>query len=141
MALTTSELGALFLVLFGLFYWLGIFAKLRSVLAFLGAVWVGSGGFVGRLFTQVGVFLQHIGGAVTAWAFGGAILGLGFIIVAVIFIHDMHPKNGASKRTGWVALLAGILLGSAAAVIPALAPVVSAVQSIPQSVTTFLNSL
>jgi len=141
MHLTTSELGALFLVLFGLFYWLGIFAKLRAVLAFLGAVWIGSGGVIGRLFTDIGLFLQRIGGAVTAWAFGGAILGLGFLVVAIIFLHDMHPKHGASKRTGWVALLAGITLVSAAAVIPALGPVVSAVESIPQSVTTFINSL
>jgi hypothetical protein len=141
MHLTTPELGALFLVLFGLFYWLGIFAKLRAVLAFLGAVWIGSGGVAGRLLADIVIFLQHVGGTVTAWLFGGAITGILFIVAVVIFIHDMHPKKGASKRTGWIALLLGASLATAAVTFPALAPVVTAVQSIPQSVTTFLSTL
>jgi hypothetical protein len=53
----------------------------------------------------------------------------------------MHPKKGASRRTGWIALLLGASLATAATTIPALAPVASGVNSLLANVTTFLNSL
>jgi hypothetical protein len=140
-ALTVPELGALLLVFFGIFYWLGIFAKTRAVFAFLGAVAVGSGGAFGHLLGRVTGALGNAGGALTAWLFGGTVAGLLFIAAAVIFIHDMHPKKGATRRTGWIALLLGASLATAAAAIPALAPVVSGVNSLLANVTTFVNSL
>ena len=141
MTLTVPELGALLLVLFGVFYLLGIFAKTRAVFAFLGAVAVGTGGALGHLLTRVSAALQNAGGAVTVWLFGSAIAGLLFIAAAVIFIHDMHPKKGATRRTGWIALLLGASLAAASVTIPALAPVASGVNSLLANVTTFLNSL
>jgi hypothetical protein len=141
MHLTVSELGALFLVLFGVFYWLSIFAKTRALLAFLGAVAIGSGGIVGHLFASISAALVHVGGSLSAWLFGGAIAGIGFIVAGVVFLHDMHPKQGASKRTGWIALLLGATLGAAAAAIPALTHVISAVDSLLSTLTTFINSL
>jgi hypothetical protein len=141
MALTVPELGALLLVFFGIFYWLGIFAKTRAAFAFLGAVAVGTGGALGHLLSRVAAALQNAGGALTAWLFGGTIAGLLFIAAAVILIHDMHPKKGASRRTGWIALLLGASLATAATTIPALAPVASGVNSLLANVTTFLNSL
>ena len=141
MSVTVPELGALLLVFFGLFYWLGIFAKTRAVFAFLGAVAIGTGGAVGHLLTRVTTALANAGGAVTTWLFGGAIAGVLFIAAAVIFIHDMHPKKGATRRTGWIALLLGASLVTASVSIPALAPVASGVDSLLANVTTFLNSL
>ena len=141
MSLTVPELGALLLVLFALFYWLGIFAKTRAAFAFLGAVAIGTGGTLGHFLNRIAAALADAGGAVTAWLFGGAIAGVLFIVAAVIFIHDMHPKKGATRRTGWIALLLGASLTTAAVTIPALAPLASGVNSLLANVTTFLNSL
>lgn len=140
MALTVPELGAVFLVFFGLFYWLGVFVKLRAVMAFLGAVAV-TGGAVGHLLTRAAGALQNADGTVTAWLFGGAIAGLLFLAALVVFLHDMHPKKGAGNRTGWIALLLGASLGAAGAAIPALAPVASGVNSLLAGLVSFLNSL
>ena len=141
MSLTVPELGALMLVLFAVFYFLGIFAKTRAVFAFLGAVAIGTGGALGHLLTRIATALADAGGALTAWLFGGAIAGVLFIVAAVIFIHDMHPKKGATRRTGWIALLLGASLAAAAVTIPALAPVASGVDALLANVTTFLNTL
>jgi hypothetical protein len=139
--LTVPELGALFLVLFGLFHWLGILAATRAVLALLGTVAIGTGGTAGRVLADVSAWLAHAGGAVTAWAFGAAVAGVAFIIALVIFIHDLHPKKGASRRTGWVAILLGISLAGGVAAIPALAPVASGINSLLSGIASFLNSL
>jgi hypothetical protein len=140
-SLTPSELGVLCLVLFGLFYWLGIFAKLRAVLALIGVIGIADGGFLGRLIADTGSALQRAVGAVTAWAFGASLAAAVFIVLVVIFIHDLHPKHGASKRTGWVALLLGAVLVVGVAQIPALAPVTAALRSIPSSIVSFINTL
>jgi hypothetical protein len=140
-ALTPSELGVLCLLLFGLFYWLGIFAKLRAVLALIGVIGIADGGFLGRLLATAGAALQRAVGAVTAWAFGASLAAGLFIILLVIFIHDLHPKKSAGKRTGWVAVLLGAILVVGVFQIPALAPVTAALWSLPSSIVTFLNSL
>ena len=141
MTLTPSELGVLCLVLFGLFYWLNIFAKLRAVLAFIGVIGIADGGFIGRLLADAGRALQRAVGAVTAWAFGASLAAGLFIVLVVIFIHDLHPKKTAGNRTGWVAILLGAILVVGVFQIPALAPVTSALRSLPSSIVTFLNSL
>jgi len=140
-SLTVPELGAVFLVFFGVFYWLGIFVKIRAILAFLGAVAIGSGGTVGHLLERIATGLQTAAGTIVAWLFGAAVPGLLFAVALTIAIHDLHPKKGAGKRTGWIALLLGASLGTAAVTIPALAPVASAVNSLTASIVTFLNSL
>ena len=142
MHLTIPELGALMLVLFATFYWLGKFARLRAILAFLGTVAIGTSGFVGRILAAIGGWLASVGGSVTAWAFGTTVAGVFFVVAAIVFIHDLHPKGGgASKRTGLIGLLLGASLASGVAFIPALAPVVSGIHSLLGGIVTFLNSL
>ena len=142
MHLTVPELGALFLVLAGVFYWLGIFATTRAILAFLGTVAIGTGGFVGRILADVGTWLASAGGALTQWAFGAALVGVPFLIAAVIFIHDLHPKGGkASKRTMWIGMLLGASLAAGAALFPVLGQVTGAIQSLLGGLITFLGSL
>lgn len=142
MHLTVPELGALMLVLFGVFYWLRILPATRAVLAFLGTVAIGTGGFVGRALTSIGTWLQQIGGNVTAALFGVSIAGVVFIIALAVFAYDLHPKGGsASKRTGWAAILVGVSLTSAVALIPALAPVSGWINSLLSGLVTFLGSL
>ena len=33
-----------------------------------------------------------------------------FIVLAVILVHDLHPKHGATKRTGWIAIAVAAIL-------------------------------
>lgn len=141
MAITPSELGVLCLILFGLFYWLGIFAKFRAVLALIGVIGIADGGFVGRLLGSAAAGLQRAVGAVTATLFGASLAAGLFIVLAVIMVHDLHPRKGAGKRTGWVAVLLGAILVVGVAQVPALAPVTAALRSFPSSLVTFINTL
>jgi hypothetical protein len=139
--LTVTEAGVLCLLLFALFHWLGRLPKTRSVLAFLGAVAVGTAGFVGHIFTSIGAFLTHATGSVTAYLFGASLSVALFVLLAIVLVHDWHPKHGASGRTGWVALAVGVLLAGSVAAIPALAPVVGLVHSVLGGATSFINTL
>lgn len=140
MALTVTEAGILCLVLFVLFHWLGILAKTRAVLALLAAVAIG-GGFIGRLIHDLGAWAQRATGAVTAWAFGTALSAVLFVVLAVILVHDLHPRKGASNRTAYVALGVGVLLAAGVAQIPALAPVAGGLRGLLASLTSFVNTL
>ena len=141
MNLTVAELGVLLLVLFGLFHYLGIVAKTRAVLAFLGAVAVGLTGTVGRIAGGVAGWAQHIAGSVGHWAFGVSASGILFVALVVILVHDLHPRKSASARTGYVALAVGVLLVAGVSQIPALAPVVGAIRSLLTQLTGFVNTL
>lgn len=141
MILTVAEAGLLCLVLFGLFHWLAIFAKTRAILALLGAVSVGLGGFVGRLLGALGGWVQRVTGVITAWAFGVSLSAVAFIVLAVILVHDLHPRNGATARTGWAALAVGIILAAGVSQIPALDPLANGLRSLLSDVTGFINSL
>ena len=139
MALTVAGLAGLCLVFWVLFAWLGIFAKTRAVLALLAAI--GLGGFIGRALARVAAGGQHLAGTVTAWALGVALPGALFLVLAVILIHDLHPKHAASRRTAYVALGTGVLLVAGVTGIPALAPLTAALQSLPASIASFVNTL
>jgi hypothetical protein len=139
--LTVAEMGVLCLVLFGLFHWLHILAKTRAVLALIGAVAIGLTGVVGRFAGAVMLWAQHAVGSVTAWAFGATLSAALFIVLAVLLIHDLHPKKSASGRTGYVALAVGILLVAGVAQFPALAPVVDGIRSLLSGITNFVNTL
>lgn len=139
MELTAAGLSALCLILWGLFHWLGIFAKIRTILAILAAI--GIAGFLGRALVVVAGWLQHVVGAITGWALGVSVPGALFIVLAIILIHDMHPKNGASRRTSYIAFAVGVLLIAGVEGIPALAPVAAFLRSILTTITGFINSL
>lgn len=142
MHLTVPELASLFLLIFAVLFWLKIFPATRAVLGFLGAATIAGAGFVGRILTDIGAWLVNVGGSVTAWAFGTAITGAFFVVAAIVFIHDLHPKGGgASRRTGIIALLLGVSLGAGAALIPAAAPLFGAVHTLMGGIVTALNGL
>lgn len=141
MDLTVAELGVLCLALFGLFHWLHILPGTRSVLALLGAVAVGLTGVVGRFAGDVMLWLQHAVGSVTAWAFGASVAAVLFIVLAVLLIHDWHPKKSASARTGYVALAVGVLLVAGVSQLPVLAPVADGIRSLLSGFTNFVNTL
>jgi hypothetical protein len=139
MFLTVSELCVLFLLFWGLFHWLGIFAKIRVLLALLAVL--GIGGFLGHALVDIAGWLQHATGAITGWLFGTAVPGALFLILAALLIHDMHPKNGASRRTSYLALAVGMFLVAGVAGIPALSPLAGFLRSILSTLTGWLNSL
>lgn len=141
MNLTVAEMGVLFIVLFGLFHWLHILPKTRAVLAFLGAVAVGLTGTVGRISGDIALWAQHAVGSITSWAFGVSLSAVLFIVLAILLVHDLHPKKGASGRTGYVALAVGILLVAGVSQIPALAPFTDWVRSLLSGITNFVNTL
>jgi hypothetical protein len=141
MHLTVAETGLLCLVLFGLFHYLRILAKSRAVLAFLGAAAVGLTGVVGHLAAAVALWAQHAVGSVTAWAFGASLSAGLFIALAVLLVHDLHPRRSASGRTGFVALAVGILLVAGVAQFPALAPAANGIRSFLSGITNFVNTL
>lgn len=122
-------LGVLMLVLFGVFYWLAIFATIRAILAFVGTILIGSAGFVGNALGAAARWLVTLGGTLTSWAFGTSVLAAVTIVVLVVFIHDLHPRNSAGKRTGWAGILLAALLIGGVTGIPALNNVPSAVRT------------
>ena len=122
-------LGVLMLVLFGVFYWLAIFATIRATLAFVGTILIGSAGFVGNALGAAARWLVTLGGTLTSWAFGTSVLAAVTIVVLVVFIHDLHPRNSAGKRTGWAGVLLAALLIGGVSGIPALNNVPSAVRT------------
>jgi MFS family permease len=136
-SLSLSLIGAIMLVLFGVFYWLSVLATTRAILAFLGTILIAGAGFIGGALTTVATWLSNLGGSVSGWAFGvhaGGIIAT--IIVGVVFIHDLMPKKTAGKRTGWAGIILAALIVSGVTGIPALSNVPSAVRNGVQNAQT-----
>lgn len=110
-ALSLSAIGVVMLVLFGVFYFLGIFTTIRALLAFAGVCVLGLGaGWFGHTLSTVVTWATTLGGTVTGTVFGISVTSAVFIIAAVVFVHDLLPKHGASKRTGWIGILVAAML-------------------------------
>jgi hypothetical protein len=140
MKLTVSELGGIFLLLFGVFHFLHIFIKTRSVLVILGIVTVGSAGFVGRMLTDTGSWAQHAFSSVLGWAIGVPVAAGLFIVLVILLVHALFPKNGAPKHTGWIALAVGVLIVAGVAGIPALGGLRGGIDSVMSSIVSTVNS-
>lgn len=139
-ALTAAGVAGLCLVFWLVLHLLNIFAKTRAFLALVAAI--GIGGFLGRALVRVVTWLTQLTGTVTGWALGVAVPGALFLVLAFLLVHDLHPRGGsASRRTGFVALAVGALLVAGVTGIPALAPLASALRSLPANIATFVNTL
>ena len=101
--MTLIEWGALALVAAGMFYWLGILPKIQVILAFIGTCIV-TGGLFGHLLTRGVTLVSNLLGTLTGKIFGAAVPGLLVIILGILFIHDLLPKNTTGKRTFWVGI-------------------------------------
>jgi hypothetical protein len=141
MSITAAELAGLFLLLFGVFHWLGILPKARAVLAFLGAVTLGASGHFGSLVAGAFAWVSNAFGAVTAWAFGVAVTGGLVIVLAIVLIHDLHPRKPAGKRTGFLALAVGLAVAAGVASLPFLAGVSGLVVQLMTGIASALSSL
>ena len=119
-SLSLAGIGVLFLVLFGVFYYLAIFATIRALLAFIGGILVGTAGFIGGALSAVGSWVSHISTTLTGWLFGVPVLPAVTIIIVAIFVYDLWPKNQTRKRTGWAGLILAAMIIAGATGIPAL---------------------
>jgi hypothetical protein len=132
--------GLVLLLLFGLFYWLSIFALPRAVLAFTGTILIGFTGWAGHAIGTATLWIAHMANSLTGWAFaapvGGTILT---VIAGVIFVHDLWPKRGARKRTGWAGVALALLMLAGVTGIPALNGVVPGIRTGVTSVRTIGN--
>lgn len=134
-SLPASVIGVIMLAMFLTFYWLKIFPTTRAILAFVGFCLVaGGGGHITGAIEQGARWAAHLGGTATEWAAGisaGALIIT--IPVAIIFIHDLHPKNTAGKRTGWAGIALAALLVSGVSGI-------SAANGIPSDIVHGVNN-
>ncbi len=139
MALTAAGVSGLCLIIWLVLHLLGIFAKTRAFLALVGVI--GLGGFIGHLLALLITWLTRLTGTVTGWALGVALPSALFVVLVIFLIHDLHPKKGASNRTAYVAMGVGALLVAGVTGIPALAPLASALKSLPANIAGFVNTL
>ena len=138
-SLSLGAIGAICLVLFGVFYWLAVLPTTRAILAFVGGILIGSAGFIGHALDAIGGWLSHIGAALTSWAFGFPVLAAVTVIVGVVFVHDLMPKHTAGKRTGWAGLILAGLIVAGATGIPALNSVGTTIQSAVTNAKTIVG--
>jgi hypothetical protein len=138
--LTATGLGVLMLVLFGVFYVLGIFATIRAVLAFVGTCLIGTVGFLGGALHAVALWVSNLAASLTGWAFAAPVGGLVLVVIAgVIFIHDLMPKHTAGKRTGWAGIALAALLIAGVSGIPQLNNIPAGVQNGVTNARTVVN--
>ncbi len=110
--MTPLETGAMLLAAGLTFYWLGIFPVIRALLLLVGVIVVGTGGhLLGWAATLIG-WISSWAGTATAWAVGVAVPGLLAVILVIVLVHDLHPKNPAGTRTAWVALALGLMIAT-----------------------------
>jgi hypothetical protein len=128
--------GVILLVAFALCHWLGIFAAIRTIMAIVGVILLGFSGFIGHIMVVIATFVAHLTDTVTGWAFGVAVPAIPVVILGIILLHDLHPKNGARKRTGIIGLALAVLIVAGATGIGALNHAASGVHSTFDSVKT-----
>jgi hypothetical protein len=126
--MTLLEWGAAALVVGVVLYALGIMPKTQAALAFIGTCIV-TGGLFGHLLARITVDVAHLTNTLTGKIFGTAIPGLLVIVLLIYFVHDMHPKKNAKKRTFFI----GIAL--AACLVAGIAPW-QTLNNVPGSVRT-----
>jgi hypothetical protein len=96
-------IGGICLVVGFLLFWLGKLPKIQVILGFVGTCIV-TGGLFGHAVNRVMVFLSNATDGVANKVLGVGIPGLLVIVLGIIVIHDMHPKNKASRRTFFAGL-------------------------------------
>jgi len=107
-----TTLGALLLAGGLICFVLGIFATLRSVALFAGAVLVGVSGHVLGWMTSILDSLASVTSGLFAWAFGVAFPGLLALILAVYVAKTWHPRNKAGRMSSVAALALGVMVAA-----------------------------
>lgn len=134
--LTPTELGAILLALFAVFYALRIAAKFTAALGLVSVVLIGTTGWIGKALTAAAVWAQHLVGSVTSTVIGATFTGLLFVILAVIYLHGLHPKNATGRHHAWIGVALGALIVAGVTGIPALSGLHSAIVNGASTVTS-----
>lgn len=136
-SLTLLGIGLMMLAAFALFYYLTVLVTIRAILAFVGTILVGYSGWAGRAVHTATMWIVHLGNSLTGWAFGVAIFGAILTLISGgIFLHDLHPKKGAQKRTGWAGIAVALVLLAGVSGIPALNGIAPGIRNGVSSVRT-----
>jgi hypothetical protein len=102
LGLSSSQWGALLLVVGVVFYWLRIFQRARAVMAFAGVCLLADG-WISSILVSVAQWVSGLAGSLAGKLFGVGLPGILALILGIVFIFDLHPRGGgASKRTFWV---------------------------------------
>jgi hypothetical protein len=121
MSLTPAEAGVLFVLTFGVLYWLGVLPTVQALLGFLGTVLIGTSGWIGRFLGDVTSLAVRLTDQLGADLFGAFTLIGVTLVLGFIFFHDLHPQHVTGRRTAWVGIALGCLVVAGLTGIPALA--------------------
>ena len=88
-------------VAFVILHWLNIMPKIRAVAALVAGAGI-TAGVIGRVMRAGAAWLTHLAGTATAVLLGAAIPAALAISLLIIFVHDMHPRRKASRRTALI---------------------------------------
>jgi hypothetical protein len=112
MILSIPAAGLLLLVCFALFSWLRIVPAVTAVIGFLAVVLLGDAGWLGRILTSVAGWTEKLVGSVTVHVIGAAAAFVLFLALAIVFLHDLHPRHSTGRRTAWIGIALGVLVVS-----------------------------
>lgn len=101
--MSVTVLGAVALVVAFMCFLLKIAPKVQAILAFIGTCII-AGGLFGSILHRGAVALSHVTDSLVGRAFGVAVPGILVIILLILFVHDLHPRKGASRRTFFVSM-------------------------------------
>lgn len=122
-------------VAFLVLHWLNILPKTRAVAALIAGAGITTG-LLGSLLRDGAEWLTRLAGTVTAVLVGAAVPAALAVALLIIFVHDMHPRRKASRRTAVIAFVLPLLLSAAG---------ITALSSLPgdvtQAVTTTITSV
>jgi quinol-cytochrome oxidoreductase complex cytochrome b subunit len=132
------ETGVLLVVGAVTLYVVGWLPTVRAIMVFLGILLVGTAGHLLGWLAYVVKALAGVTSVATAWAFGIALPAAALLVLLILAVYDMHPRNKASRRTFWVAAALALIIASGATTLPALSSLRASVQ---QGVTQSQNTL
>jgi len=108
--MSPAQIGGILLLLGGLAFAFGHFAKIRVGLLLVGTILVGVGG---HLFTWLGVVMTWLSGATSAifaWAFGVALPAALAVILIFIVVRALLPRHKAGRTASIAAVALGIMI-------------------------------
>lgn len=116
-SLSPSVWGLVLLAVFGTLYFLRFLPTVTAVLGFIGVVLLGTTGWIGGLLTGITNWVVGLVGHAVGTAAG---IGI-FVILAIVFGHDLHKDHQTKQRTAWAGIALGALVVAGVTGIPALA--------------------
>jgi hypothetical protein len=138
MAITVPEAGVGLLILFAVFYWLGIVPALTAIFGFLGVVLLGGSGWLGHILTAFAGWVDHLTDSALIHVIGASAVFALFLGLGAVFLHDLHPRHQTRRRTAWLGIALGVLIVAGLTGIPVLSGVQAGITSAAGSILSAL---